>query len=69
MEEHCGKCGYRLRGARTNICPECGADLTRVGRVEGRQLRLRRWDEWITVVVIVGMFALAAAWVYLRVGS
>lgn len=35
----CGRCGYPARGISTLVCPECGADLTKVGIVRGGKRR------------------------------
>ena len=36
---YCGRCGYDLRGLTLHRCPECGADLRRVGAGQSRPKR------------------------------
>ena len=64
LVNHCGNCGYDLTGLAGDVCPECGSDLTLVGRVAPS---FRRWQAvpvtartviW-TVAVTAMAFALA----------
>ena len=41
LVNHCGNCGYDLTGLAGGVCPECGSDLTLVGRVAPG---FRRWQ-------------------------
>jgi hypothetical protein len=40
-EVGCGHCGYDARGLPSDICPECGSDLSEVGRIAPQ---FRRWQ-------------------------
>jgi class 3 adenylate cyclase len=67
-ESVCGKCGYRVQGLPTFICPECGSDLREVGiKTRGNRRGLSRvrpvillsiWTLIWTVVWWVGFGAI-----------
>ena len=44
---HCGRCGYDVRGLPTTICPECGGDLERFGRVRQEHVRHPTRERWL----------------------
>ena len=57
-EAVCGGCGYSVRGLRSLICPECGADLRTVGIVPASTTGGR----WLTTLAIaLGLGAMIAA--------
>jgi hypothetical protein len=65
-DPRCGRCGYRVAGLPTSICPECGADVNIVGVVPGgrwllgwrrRTVRIGVWTA--TLSVAAGLFCAA----------
>ena len=60
MSLHCGKCGYNVHGLPTSVCPECGADLDIVGRVQRRTLKQRRVQRAIWFAVLIPVAAIVA---------
>ena len=62
-EMSCGGCGYAVRGLKALNCPECGADLRKVGINRGRSSGRRGMGIALTVccggllMLSVGMFA------------
>ena len=62
LVNHCGNCGYDLTGLAGDVCPECGSDLTLVGRVAPG---FKRWQAVPvtarTVIWTVAVAVMAAA--------
>lgn len=57
----CGRCGYPARGISTLVCPECGADLTKVGIVRGGKRRRLIALVVVPVVFTIIVFVLSVA--------
>jgi hypothetical protein len=49
-EPSCGQCGYAVEGLETLKCPECGADLRKVGIVTPQAGR--GWRPFVLVVIL-----------------
>ncbi|MEO0475806.1 MAG: hypothetical protein AAF085_07535 [Planctomycetota bacterium] len=58
-EPACGACGYPVRGITALVCPECGADLTKVGIVKPGDSRSVLTGCLVSLLVTVIMFLLA----------
>ena len=69
-EPACRKCGYYVTGLPEPRCPECGADLTKVGVIDPANVLyrpiVRRWalalavvGIWTIVIILLGVMVLA----------
>ena len=66
-ERRCGRCGYRVDGLPTDVCPECGSDLNVVGvATPGQRMHRWRWGAarigiWTAALLVVaGLFWVTA---------
>lgn len=63
----CPKCRYDLRGLRSDVCPECGLNLTHRARRDAQNLRdginPRAWfDRKAFIMAVLGLATSAAVW-------
>lgn len=66
----CGACGYAVRGLQSWTCPECGADLQRVGvRPAARDSRRRAKVGFALLAVLLMIVLFLALMVPTRVAS
>ena len=66
----CGACGYAVRGLQSWTCPECGADLQRVGvKPAGRDPRRREKVGLALLAVLLLIVLFLALMVPTRVAS
>lgn len=63
---YCAACGYDISHLPAETCPECGSDLTAVGRVQARWFRVQLWSRLTRVSLFLGL-AIAVATVSLVV--
>ena len=58
----CGACGYAVRGLQSWTCPECGADLQRVGVKPATRDSRRREKVGFALMAVCLLIVLCLAW-------